>query len=128
MSKIIERYKELKNNDESKIYLFESGVFYLMYNDDAELANNLLNLKLVGLSETDCKCGFPIRAKDKYLSLFDKNNISYEIIKSERKETYKKKINIEHEIVRKLKSINIEYYTPSEALDFLKELKELLND
>lgn len=125
--KLINKYKELKNINQDMVYIFESGVFCVLFNDDAELASNLLNLKLVGLSEFDCKCGFPIKSKEKYFEILDKKEIKYEIIVNEKKiEDSKLDKNVEKEIIRKLKSINVEYYTEKEALKFLIELKELL--
>lgn len=139
MSKIVNKYNELKNIDKDKLYLFESGIFYIFVNEDAEIINQELDLKITQQGNY-FKCGFPIKGKEKYFKLLEDKNINYEIIVLEKdvnkvrndksvlvKNSELSNNNfIEREIIRKLKSINVEYYTPIEALNFLKELKELI--
>lgn len=139
MSKIVDKYNELKNIDKDKLYLFESGIFYIFVNEDAKIINKKLYLKITQQGNY-FKCGFPIRSKEKYFELLKDKKINYEIIELEKQNSRTKnekqilKIetislnnkSIEKEIIRKLKSINVEYYNPIEALNFLKELKEIV--
>ena len=39
MSKLMKQYEELKKKDSSKIYIFQSGIFYIMLNEDAKLVS-----------------------------------------------------------------------------------------
>lgn len=133
MSKIINQYNKLKEENSKKLYLFECGIFYIFINEDAKTISEKLNLKLINLGDTNFKCGFPIKSKDKYFEMLKDNDIDFELVKAicspkkknETKEIPKKEIP-ESEIIRKLKSINVEYYTEEEALRFLIELKELI--
>lgn len=58
MSKLYEKYKNLKSENATKLYLFKSGIFYIFLDEDAIKMSNLLNLKLTNLNETIVKCGF----------------------------------------------------------------------
>lgn len=129
MSKILNKYNELKSINSDKLYLFESGIFYIFINEDAKMINEKLDLKIVQQKDY-YKCGFPINSKDKYFKILEEKDINYEIIVFEKSKSILtnsvKSSSIEQEIIRKLKSINVEYYTPIEALNFLKELKEII--
>ena len=46
MSKIYDRYIELKNKDSDKIYLFLCGNFYIALDSDAIILNELFGMKL----------------------------------------------------------------------------------
>ena len=56
MSKLYEKYKSLKENDNSKLYLFKSGIFYIFLEEDAKKMSSFFNLKLSKLNETVVKC------------------------------------------------------------------------
>lgn len=45
MSKIVEKYKELKRADDSKLYLFKSGKFYIFIGEDCDYINEYIVLK-----------------------------------------------------------------------------------
>lgn len=129
MSKLLNKYKECKLKDETKVYMFESGIFYIFVNEDAKMVSDKINLKLTNVNDY-YKCGFPIKSKDKYFTYLTDNNIDFELVKIT--DGKSKIINdipekrAENEIIRKLKSINVEYLMDSEAKDFLYELKELI--
>lgn len=138
MSKIVNKYIELKNIDKDKLYLFESGIFYIFVNEDAKVINKELDLKITQQGNY-FKCGFPIKSKEKYFKLLENKKINYQVIALEKQNIriYKKDVFkienrlsnnelVEKEVIRKLKSINVEYYTPIEAFNFLKELKEIM--
>ncbi len=82
MSKLYEKYKTLKSENASKLYLFRSGIFYIFLDEDAIKMSKLLNLKLTKLNETVSKCGFPVKNIDKYLNLIKINNYEIDIIDS----------------------------------------------
>lgn len=77
MSKMYKRYLELKKENNSKIYLFKSGIFYLFLDDDAKLMSNVLNLRLTNLNETILKCGFPVNNLNKYINLI--KSLGYDV-------------------------------------------------
>ncbi len=77
MSKMYQRYQELKRKNPEKIYLFKSGIFYLFLADDAKKMSAVLSLKLTNLNETVLKCGFPVNNLNKYLTLL--KDLGYEI-------------------------------------------------
>ena len=79
MSKLYEKYKYLKAKNQSNLYLFKSGIFYIFLEEDARLMSNMLGLKLTNLNETIVKCGFPIQNIDKYLKIIKNSNYTVEI-------------------------------------------------
>lgn len=46
MGKILEKYNLLKSNNSNKIYMFQSGLFYIFVDEDAKYISSVLNLKL----------------------------------------------------------------------------------
>lgn len=58
--------------------------FTYFFNEDAELISENIGLKLVGLNDSDCKCGFPVKTKEKYFKILDDKKILYEIIANEK--------------------------------------------
>ena len=80
MSKIYDKYLNLKRSNQDSIYLFKSGIFLIAIDDDALFLSELFNLKLTNLNLDIKKCGFPISNLSKYINVLDKNNISYKII------------------------------------------------
>lgn len=84
MSKLYSKYLSLKKENDSTIYLFKSGIFYLFIEDDAETMSPLLQLKLSNLSPTVFKCGFPVTSLEKYLPLLEKLGKKIEIIDLEK--------------------------------------------
>ena len=82
MSKMYQRYLELKKINPNQIYLFKIGIFYLFLADDAKKMASLLNLKLTNLNENVLKCGFPVNNLDKYLNLIKSLGYTIEIVDS----------------------------------------------
>ena len=80
MSKLINTYKQLKENDSETFYLFKSGIFYIFLDEDAIKMNSILNLKLTNLNNDIVKCGFPTNSISKYINLLISNNIKFKII------------------------------------------------
>lgn len=124
MSKIVEKYEELKQVDSSKLYLFKSGKFYIFIGDDCDYINEYIVLKKTKFSGEYCKCGFPVDSIDNYLRVFNNHNLNIEIITDFHVDNSKK----ESDIVDMLKKINPDKMTPLEALNFLYKLKEIVNE
>lgn len=80
MSKLYSMYKNLKEKNSKKIYLFKSGIFYIALNNDAEILSTNFGFKITNLNDTVIKCGFPITSVDKYMKMFKYNNIDFDII------------------------------------------------
>ena len=79
MSKLYDTYKSLKSCDKSCIYVFKSGIFYILLDDDAKRVSLCLGLKLTKFNDEILKCGFPISAKDKYFQLLKSHNFIFKI-------------------------------------------------
>ena len=80
MSKLVNIYKNLKNQDADTIYLFKSGIFYIILDEDAKKVSPLLDLKLTKLNDTIVKCGFPVSAYNKYFNILNQTTIKFKII------------------------------------------------
>lgn len=83
MSKLYNTYSSLKSNtkDSDKIlYLFKSGIFFILLDEDAKIASKLLNLKLTFFTDSILKCGFPISALEKYSALLQNSDYKFQII------------------------------------------------
>ena len=77
MSKLIKQYDELKRKNPNKIYIFEVGIFYNIFNEDAKIVSNAIGLKLTDLGPNIIKCGFPIAKLDKYTTLLKNKNLQF---------------------------------------------------
>lgn len=129
MGKLYKQYKELKEKDKSKIYLFKSGIFYICLDEDANTLNEALNLKLTNFDGNVLKCGFPSNSLGNYLSKLDNCNISYKIIDNsfsniESPKEYMNCLNVK-EIISILKYTNMDDISPKEAYNILDNLKTL---
>lgn len=115
MSKLYNLYKEKKNNDNRKYYLFKSGMFYIFIDEDAKYISDFTMLKLSKINDNIVKCGFPCNSLDKYMVLFNKLGINVEIVNDN-------DIHINDKVINKLKKINIDNVTPVMALNILNDL------
>lgn len=83
MSKLYKSYKNLKLNDENKIYLFKSGMFYISLQDDAKKLSDIFGFKITKLNEEVEKVGFPQNRLEYYTAkLKSMDNIDFEIVDS----------------------------------------------
>ena len=80
MSKLLNLYSKLKKEDNSKLYLFKSGIFYIALDYDALTLSDLFDFKLIDLNANSIKCGFPISKISYYSHLLNLNNINFKII------------------------------------------------
>ena len=119
MSKLYNRYKTLKNKEDI-VYIFKVGMFYVILDDDAKILSKLLNLKLIPLNSEVNKCGFPVNSLKKYEKILKENKVKYKIIEdSENKDL--------NQFLNKIKKYDIDNMTGIKALEFIYELKEIIN-
>lgn len=82
MSKLYNIYIDKKKNNESILYLFKSGSFYIFLGQDAMDMSEGLGLKLTKFSSESNKCGFPSSEIERYLKFIKLLNREYEIVLS----------------------------------------------
>lgn len=80
MSKLLNLYSKLKNENSNKLYLFKSGIFYIAIDDDALTLSELFDFKIIDLNADSIKCGFPTSKLSHYSHLLNLNNITFDII------------------------------------------------
>lgn len=122
MSKIYNEYLRLKNNDNTKLYLFKSGKFYIFIGEDCDLINEFVVLKKTNFCKETSKCGFPINSLKQYMRVFGNHKLNIEIIEEI------KEINVEKNIINILSGIDIDNITPFDAIVILKRLKDMSNE
>lgn len=123
MSKIYEKYLELKKKDANKRYLFRCGNFYIFIGEDADFINDYVVLKRTKFTKEVMKCGFPVRSKEEYLKVFEHQKLNVEVIENPlipEDINEREKFVIDH-----LKKIEINTLTPMDAINKLKELQEM---
>ena len=118
MSKIYNKYLELKKENSEKMYLFKCGKFYIFLADDCDKINEFIVLKKTKFSNECMKCGFPMNVLDEYLRVFHNQNLPIEIVENISNETSQNKI------IKLIESIDIDNMTPIEALLFLRKIKD----
>lgn len=130
MSKLYNKYLELKSKDNSSYYLFKSGMFYIFLDEDAKFVSQKLNLKLTNFNDTILKCGFPTNSITKYTSLLDDNKINYKIIDDAvivHKSQYIENQNIQN-YLEQIKKLDINKITPLKALEIISNLQKTLGE
>lgn len=132
MSKLYKKYVLLKIKNSSKIYLFESGIFYVFLDDDAKLMSNILNLKLTPLNSIIMKCGFPVKSSDKYFNILKTLNYNIEIVPADEKcspadiTSYITFQNYDA-IIQDFLKVNIDDLSIGQAFDLLYQLQNKFN-
>lgn len=128
MSKLIDLYKSLKEQDSSTLYLFKSGIFFIFIDDDATTVSPILNLKLTFLNQSTQKCGFPINSLDKYLRLLDNTPYKIKLIDDSSNVSYNiRDFNINKnsvDLLTLISTIDVENLSVKEAYDFISNIKE----
>ncbi len=119
MSKIYSKYLELKEKNPKKLYLFESGKFYIFVGEDVDIINEYVVLKKTKFSKETDKCGFPKEVLNDYLRVFKNHNLLIEIVNSE-------VINEIDNLKEFFINIDLNKITPLEALNYLKQVKEIV--
>lgn len=119
---IYQKYLQLKEQDDTKMYLFKSGKFYIFVGEDCDTINNYVVLKKVKFSNESYKCGFPSNVLEDYMRVFKNHNLDVSIVDDI---TLVKKNNIREKLI----DLDINAITPLEALNILNEVKEnILNE
>lgn len=122
MSKIYDRYLNLKEKDNDKIYLFECGNFYIMLDSDAIICNEIFGFKLTKFSNLCDKCGFPLNSLDKYIIKFKERELNYEIIKNEIK-SEKNKLD---EIKELINNSNYNELNNDDLVDIIRNIYDII--
>lgn len=125
MSKLVNQYKELKQKDEDKIYLFKSGIFYIALDKDAENLSNKIGFKLTPLNEQVKKCGFPVNRIDYYKKIFEIGNINYELISDNAFSVNTENLPQDKKIIEflnKLTNIDFNNITYKQAFEILEDI------
>jgi len=134
MSKIYNKYLELKNNDPNKLYLFHSGKFYIFIKEDADKINEYVVLKRTRFTNDIYKCGFPDNSYEDYIRVFNNHKLDIVVIESNEIENVVISENIEKdlinykEIINIIKKIDINSLTPIESIIVLNNIVECIND
>ena len=122
MSKLVETYSKLKEDNPNTILLFKQGIFFIALADDAQKLSNSFGFKLTYLNSETLKCGFPCSNIDKYLNKFNNMNLEIRIIDSNT--LYRPN---EYSINNNIKKINVDTLSISESYEFIEELQKEVN-
>lgn len=132
MSKLYNNYLELKKEENSYIYLFKSGIFYIALQEDAKILSQKFGLKLTNLSDTIIKCGFPSNSIEKYISLFTNNNIKFKIIDSKINTSFSpteyKQDTKTKELLNLINNTNPDLLSIKEAYSFIENIKDIAKE
>lgn len=124
MSKILDKYYELKSVDKDKLYLFKSGKFYIFVGEDCDYIRKYMVLKKVKFTNDVYKCGFPENVLEEYMSVFNNLKLNVTIIDSF-------KINNDNKynkIKKYVNSLDIDNIKPVNATLELSKIKEMFNE
>ena len=130
MSKLLNTYNNLKQQDSEVLYLFKNGAFYLALQEDADFLSNTFNLKITKLNDEANKCGFPCSSFDKYYIKLNNLNKKFKIIEKDvifEATDYLKNKEIK-KIIDKIKEIDINTLSVSEAFAFIENLKKVADN
>ena len=130
MSKLLDQYKKLKQEDASCIYLFRIGIFYNIINEDAKIINEKLGLKITDLGPNIFKCGFPVSQLDKYILLLNQLKIKYQVIDNLPNSNISEYINnIEiKKILNKISNLDMNNTTFQQAFNILLDIQKKLKN
>ena len=129
MSKIIEKYNELKSKDREKLYLFRCGKFYIFIADDCEKIRDFVVLKKIPFTKDTYKCGFPSNVLEDYLKVFKNLNLNVEVIESlelnDDNDYMKEKFN---RLKKYINNIDIDTLKPIDAINELVSIRRMINE
>lgn len=129
MSKLLNTYNNLKNQDSEILYLFKNGAFYLALQEDANFLADAFNLKITKLNDKANKCGFPCSSFDKYYIRLTNLNKKFKIIEKDtlcEATAYLENKEIK-KIIDNIKKIDINTLSVPEAFAFIENLKKSVN-
>lgn len=135
-----EKYKELKFFNKHKMYIFENGLFYITYNEDADKIREIFGFVEKQVGNLYRKCELPVQYFDRYETALNLKKIEYEII--EKPDSNKNRNKIENsfdssgilltkvkendkylDIIKTIKEINLTSITPIEAMNILVKMQ-----
>lgn len=128
MSKLYKTYKNLKQNNPNKIYLFKSGMFYIGLQEDAQKLSDIFGFKITKLNEEVNKVGFPINRLEYYSGKLDvMDNVKYEIVDSNygtisNYNDYLNNVKLKN-ITDSILKLDLDNTTFRQAFDFLGDIK-----
>ena len=126
MSKLFEKYLELKRSNKSRVYLIKSGIFYIALQEDAKTISELFDFKITNLNDEVVKCGFPEKKLQYYSELLTQNNVDFEVVdlKYGKIENFSDYINNSKvkNIISTLTEIDINNVSFKEAFNILEKL------
>lgn len=80
---MIDLFRQLKLEYRDYLILFKCGNFYISFDEDATILNNIFNYKIVEM-KNNIKVGFPIKMIDNNLVDLKEKNIYYIVIDDKR--------------------------------------------
>ena len=132
MSKLYNTYLELKKQNSQTIYLFKSGIFFLARDKDAHILSSTFHFKLVNLTDTIVKCGFPCSSIDKYSNLFKVHNLTIKIIEPDNNIMYNLADYTQSQSMIKLLDcinyVDVDNLSITEAYQWIKDLKNKVKE
>lgn len=134
-----EKFKELKFLNPSKLYIFENGVFYISYNEDADKMKEVFGFVVKQMGSVYRKCEFPVQYFERYEKALQLKRIDYEVIAISKR---KKKIevnalensssecsNLIHlEIIQMIQKVELSKITPIQAINLLLEMQNRIKN
>lgn len=135
-----EKYKELKFFNKHKMYIFENGLFYITYNEDADKIREIFGFIEKQVGNLYRKCELPVQYFDRYETALNLKKIEYEIIKKPNSNKNRNKIENSFDssgilltkvkendkyldIIKTIKEINLTSITPIEAMNILVKMQ-----
>lgn len=129
-----EKFKELKFLNPSKLYIFENGVFYISYNEDADKMKEVFGFVVKQMGSVYRKCEFPVQYFERYEKALQLKRIDYEVIAiSKRKKKIEANVlensssecsNLMHlEILQIIQKADLSKITPIQAMNILLEMQ-----
>lgn len=112
--KLREKYSYLKKVYSDYIVLIKSGSFYITYDNDAIILNNIFDYQNI-----NNKVGFPIRSVDKIMNSLNDKNINYIIDNNDDSDILEFKIK-DNEYLK--------YYEQAKKYEFRDSLNKILLD
>ena len=136
-----EKYKELKYFNKHKMYIFENGLFYITYNEDADKIREIFGFVEKQVGNLYRKCELPVQYFDRYETALNLKKIEYEIIKKPNSNKNRNKIENSFDssgilltkvkendkyldIIKTIKETNLTSITPIEAMNILVKMQD----
>ena len=135
-----EKYKELKFFNKHTMYIFENGLFYITYNEDADKIREIFGFIEKQVGNLYRKCELPVQYFDRYETALNLKKIEYEIIKKPNSNKNRNKIENSFDssgilltkvkendkyldIIKTIKETNLTSITPIEAMNILVKMQ-----